>query len=112
MQRFFKLTLILFALIFIPINSLPESSSAGKINDLQIREVNGDLRIEISKAGNVEFKLFFVKDPERLVVDCIGAENDLSKSVYQTESSLIYRIRAAQFKRDPVPVSRLVIDLR
>jgi len=63
MQRFFKLTLILFALIFIPINSLPESSSAGKINDLQIREVNGDLRIEISKAGNVEFKLLFVKDP-------------------------------------------------
>lgn len=112
MQRVFKLTLILFALIFIPINSLPESSSVGKINDLQIREVNGDLRIEISKTGNVEFKLFFVKDPERLVVDCIGAENDLSKSVYQTESSLIYRIRAAQFKRDPVPVSRLVIDLR
>ena len=112
MRRFFKFTLILFTLIIIPINSLPESSSAGEINDLQIKEINGDLRIEISKIGDVEFKLFFVKDPERLVVDCIGAENDLSKSVYQTESSLIYRIRAGQFKRDPVPVSRLVLDLR
>ncbi|MCD6378872.1 AMIN domain-containing protein [bacterium] len=112
MQRFLKFTLILFALIIIPISSLPASDSVGEINGLRIKEVNGDLRIEINKVGNVNFDLFLVKDPSRLVVDCIGAEYHLSKSLYQTESPLIYRVRTSQFKTDPVPVSRLVLDLR
>jgi len=112
MQRFLKFTLILFTLIIVPISSLTASDFAGEINGLQIKEANGDLRVEISNVGNIDFNLFFVKDPERLVVDCIGAENHLNKSLYETKSPLIYRLRASQFKRGPEPISRLVLDLR
>ncbi|MDZ7860097.1 MAG: AMIN domain-containing protein [Candidatus Krumholzibacteriota bacterium] len=112
MQRFLKLTLILLVLVVVPINVLGASDTAGKIKNLQIMKANGDLRIEIDKSGDIEFKLFFTDDPKRLVVDCVGAKNELGESTYQAESRLIYRVRTSQFKTAPVPVSRLVFDLK
>ncbi len=112
MQKFLKLTLILLVMVVVPINLLEASDTAGEIKNLQIMKANGDLRIEIAKSGDIEFKLFFTDDPKRLVVDCVGAANRLDESTYQTESRLIYRVRTSQFKTDPVPVSRLVFDLK
>ncbi len=112
MRRALTFTLILFASVIIPISAISASDSGKAINGLDIKEVNGDLRIEISRMGDLEFDVFKAEKPQRLVLDCIGAQYKLDRSVYQAESPLIYRVRTSQYKVDPVPISRIVIDLK
>jgi len=112
MRRALTFTLILFASVIIPISAIPASDTGKEINALDIKEVNGDLRIEIRRTGDLEFDLFKAEKPRRLVLDCIGANYKLQRSVYQAESPLIHRVRTSQYKVDPVPISRIVVDLK
>ncbi len=83
-----------------------------EINGLKVVPSAGKIRLEISKTGDVEFKAFMVYEPDRLVVDCIGARYDLHEISGNTENPFIHQVRTSQFQVDPVMISRVVVDLK
>ena len=112
MRRTFGITLVLIASFIIPGGLLYAAAPRAQINGLAMEQIQNELKIEISKSGNVEFEIFTMENPARLVVDCRGATYDLSRTIFQAQSPLAYRIRTSQFKPEPDPVCRLVVDLK
>jgi len=112
MRRIFGISVILIASFIIPGGLLFASAPKAEINGLEMEQIQNELKIEISKTGDVEFQVFSMKNPARLVVDCKGATYDLARSIFQTASPLAYRVRTSQFSREPDPVCRLVVDLK
>ncbi|MFO7915214.1 MAG: AMIN domain-containing protein [Candidatus Krumholzibacteriales bacterium] len=112
MRKTFGISLVLIASFIIPGGLLYAAAPRAEINGLAMEQIQNELKIEISKSGNVEFEIFTMKNPARLVVDCKGAIYDLSRTIFQAQSPLAYRIRTSQFKPEPDPVCRLVIDLK
>lgn len=107
-----RLTLVVLAGLLLPCLSLSAGENDTEINGLKVIPSAGKVRIEISKTGDVEFKVFRVFEPDRLVVDCVGARYDIKDVEGSTESELINKVRTSQFQTDPVNISRIVIDLK
>lgn len=59
--------------------------------------------------GNVEYKYFSLKDPDRLVVDLKGISKNLAPPKIEGKG-IIQSVRSSLFKSDP-PVMRVVLDL-
>ncbi|MBD3179776.1 MAG: AMIN domain-containing protein, partial [Candidatus Latescibacteria bacterium] len=112
MRKVFGISLVLIASFIIPGGLLFASAPGAEINGLNMEQIQNELKIEISKTGNVQFEIFSMKNPARLVVDCKGATYDLPRTIFQAQSPLAYRIRTSQFSTQPEPVCRLVIDLK
>lgn len=87
-------------------------ASIAEINGVQVVPADGAVRIEIGKVGNIEFKAFTMSDPERLVIDCIGAKYDVKKIADYPENDIVKSVRTSQFRNEPVMISRIVIDLK
>ncbi len=64
-----KVTLIVLAGMLLPCLSLSAGDYDSEINALKVVSVDGKVRIEICKTGDMEFKVFKMIEPDRLVVD-------------------------------------------
>ncbi len=112
MQSIRILALVALAGLLLPCMSLSAGDVATEVNGLKVVPMEGKVRVEISKVGDVEFKAFRMSEPERIVVDCVGAKHDLPGSGAVSQNALVERIRSSQYQNDPVFISRIVIDLK
>jgi len=74
-------------------------------------EVDG-ATVAVSGDGRLVCQPFELPTPHRLVLDFEGTVNRVDNPVLELESDHLYRVRVAQFQSEPVPVTRVVMDLR
>lgn len=65
------------------------------------------LRGDRSMAG----RAFVLPDPKRLVVDLPGVINRVERHLFPVNTSLVRRVRVAQYRAVPEPITRVVVDL-
>ena len=70
--------------------------------------------VKLKADGRVTYKLFELKNPDRLVIDMQGVQNRVpsAQRSLQPDSGFLQRIRVAQFATAPEKVARVVFDLK
>ncbi|MFC1501614.1 AMIN domain-containing protein [Elusimicrobiota bacterium] len=63
-------------------------------------------------SGNPEYNIFALSKPERLVIDFSNTEYAIKKGIIPVSNPFVEKVRGSQFKKDPVKVTRMVIDLK
>ena len=91
--------------------------AAGEGDNLKLKnvEVVGSAehaRVVLDVDGAVTHRTFTLKNPDRVVVDLVGAVNTVQSPVPVGPLCPIERLRVSQFKSAPEPVVRIVADLR
>jgi type IV pilus assembly protein PilQ len=95
-----------------PVESEPAGGSAATRLD-GIELVDADVpAIRIRGNGEFEYSSFVLENPDRFVLDLKGVVNHSSRSAVEVGAGAVDRVRLAQFRSEPDPVSRVVIDLR
>ena len=103
-----------FALVIIAGLVLPGLGLAAvsEINGVKVVPEGEKVRLEISKVGDIQFKAFTMSDPDRLVVDCVGAMYDVRSVDDYPENGIVRNVRTSQYQNDPTLISRVVVDLK
>ena len=70
-----------------------------------------DLRVVLHADGDLTWKTFTLKSPERLVIDLPGVTNRVRTTRVDVSDSIVRTVRIAQFATSPQPVTRVVIDM-
>ncbi len=78
---------------------------------LQAIEALGNGTVRVAGDGEFSYSTFRLEAPERFVIDLEGVINAAPASTVPVGSGLVRRVRTAQFKPLPQPVSRVVFDL-
>jgi type IV pilus assembly protein PilQ len=68
--------------------------------------------VELKSDRPISVKAFTLPEPRRLVLDLDGVINRVDRHLLPVNSPLVSQVRVAQFQAAPVPVTRVVIDLR
>ena len=68
--------------------------------------------VELRSDRPISVRAFTLPEPRRLVLDLNGVINRVDRHLLPVNSPLVSQIRVAQFQAAPVPVTRVVIDLR
>lgn len=75
--------------------------------------VDGDsVTVAVAGDGRLACDPFELPTPHRLVLDFTGTVNRVSNPVLELESDHLFRVRVAQFQQVPVPITRVVMDLK
>ncbi|MCG6964487.1 MAG: type IV pilus secretin PilQ [Acidobacteria bacterium] len=85
-----------------PADSLLEVTPTASAQGLVVR-----LRGDGALTGNA----FTLKNPDRVVVDLPGVINRVKRTLYRVDGTAANRVRVAQFRAVPQPITRLVVDL-
>lgn len=67
--------------------------------------------ITLQANGELDFESFVLDGPDRLVLDLRGVVNRLDDSRYAVGVAGVSRVRASQHVLEPVPVTRVVVDM-
>jgi type IV pilus assembly protein PilQ len=98
-----------------PVSTPGASASSGPpatvLADVSVLSKNGGAEIKVSGDGTFRYSTFQLSNPERYVIDLDGVVNASPRSVVVVEGGGLERVRVAQFKGFPDPVSRVVFDL-
>ena len=68
--------------------------------------------VRIAGDGEFPYSTFALETPDRFVIDLDGVVNRSARSSMTVVGGVVERVRVAQFKPAPKPVSRVVFDLR
>jgi type IV pilus assembly protein PilQ len=68
--------------------------------------------VELKSDGPISVQAFTLPEPRRLVLDLDGVINRVNRHLLPVNSPMVSQVRVAQFQATPVPVTRVVIDLR
>ncbi|MEJ2084514.1 MAG: type IV pilus secretin PilQ [Acidobacteriota bacterium] len=85
---------------------------ASQLQSVSVTDYDGDTVIKIEGDGEFHYSTLSLRAPDRFVVDLMGVVNNAPEASIPVEGELIERIRIAQFKPYPEPISRVVVDLR
>ncbi len=107
-----KLALVVLAGLVLPIFGIYAGEVEGEINNLKVIPSDDTVRLEIGRVGDIRFDTFMMTNPDRLVVDCIGAKYRLAFIERYDENPFINRVRTSQFQIDPMRITRIVVDLK
>ena len=89
----------------------PEAAPATNLFDVVPTAAGRGARIELRGDGAIGATIFTLPDPARLVVDLDGVIKRFDRHIYRVESGPVRQVRVAQNRTEPVPVTRLVVDL-
>jgi len=97
-----------------PVQSLApaDSAKATRLNKVEAVTADGETTFVVAGDGEFSYSTFRLENPERLVLDLAGVLNTTSQATVPVNSALVERVRVAQFKPRPEPVSRVVFDLK
>jgi type IV pilus assembly protein PilQ len=85
------------------------AESTGRITGLRLEPNAGQTELTIQIDGSVEWDDFTLRDPARIVIDLVGARNELPTGRYERiNRGGILGVRLSQFSADVV---RVVVDL-
>ncbi len=88
-------------------------STPALVSGISIRpDSMGETLVDIASSRSVPYRVFQLTDPYRLVVDLKDAHNASRRAVYPVDSSLLKRVRVAQWRPGDPPVVRVVADLQ
>jgi type IV pilus assembly protein PilQ len=90
----------------------PSGVAATRLDGVEVLAADGGAVIRISGDGEFPYSTFALTEPRRFVIDLDGVINRSARSSVPVASTTVERIRVAQFKPAPKPVSRVVFDLR
>ena len=91
--------------------STTASGDAAKVHSFAMQRGAESTSFVISKIGSAEVEEFLMEDPPRLVVDLMGATNQLIDSKFDGDGMWVKRVRCSQFTNEPDGVTRVVFDL-
>ena len=74
-------------------------------------DAGGRTEITLATDGTVEYESFVLDGPDRLVVDLLGVVNRVEHYKLPVDDAGVVRVRAAQHRVKPHPVTRVVFDL-
>ena len=86
--------------------------AASQLRTVDIGDQNGTTTVRIVGDGEFYYSTLTLGAPDRFVVDLIGVVNMAPNTNIAVENTLVERVRIAQYKPYPEPVSRIVVDLR
>jgi len=87
-------------------------TAATRLEGIEVLASAGGSVIRISGDGEFPYSTFALSEPRRFVIDLDGVINRSARSNLAVEGGVVERVRVAQFKPAPRPVSRVVFDLR
>src|SRR5436305_7925963 len=90
----------------------PQGVAATRLDVIEILAADGGAVIRIAGDGEFPYSTFALSEPRRFVIDLDGVINRAQRSALAVNSSVVERVRVAQFRPAPKPVSRVVFDLR
>ncbi len=94
-----------------PIATSPSAPAGDSLLAVEpVAEANGVV-VNLRGSGMLQAKTFTLSSPDRIVVDLPGVINHVKRHVFPVHSGSAVRVRVAQHRVDPSPVTRLVIDL-
>jgi len=85
---------------------------ASQLKTVDIGGESGSTTVRITGDGEFYYSTLTLEAPDRFVVDLIGVVNMAPNTNIAVETDLVERVRIAQYKPYPDPVSRVVVDLR
>ncbi len=85
---------------------------ASQLRRVSVTEQDGGTVIKIQGDGEFYYSTLSLQAPDRFVIDLMGVVNNAPQASIPVESELVERVRIAQFKPFPEPISRVVVDLR
>src|SRR5207248_8527268 len=91
-----------------------EAIPLAKARTLKKIETSGSgasIEVQLAADGDISYNAFKLANPARVVVDLNGVKDKLAKNVVDVGGDLVKKIRVAQFKGAPDPVTRVVFDL-
>jgi len=89
---------------------VPEGQPAGTL--VEVVATGGDApRVTLRADGALREEHFELANPPRLVVDLVGVRDRTAQKSLAIDSSVLSRVRVAQFASKPQPVARVVFDL-
>ncbi|OPZ73796.1 MAG: N-acetylmuramoyl-L-alanine amidase LytC precursor [Firmicutes bacterium ADurb.Bin456] len=88
---------------------IPDVQS-GKALTLQVKEINGETRVDVVADLSFECDAFTLSGPDRLVVDLKGVAKGELPAKTDVNSKTVKQIRVGQYQREP-DITRLVFDL-
>jgi type IV pilus assembly protein PilQ len=86
-------------------------SDVARVNAIRVENSATSTRYLIDQTGLADFQDFLLSNPNRLVVDLVGARHALEKTSYEGDGKLVRGVRTSQFRSDPDEVTRIVFDL-
>ncbi|MEA2603929.1 MAG: type pilus assembly protein PilQ [Acidobacteriota bacterium] len=90
----------------------PSGVAATRLDAIEVLSSDGGAVIRIAGDGEFPYSTFALSEPRRFVIDLDGVINRAQRTALSLDSSVVERVRVAQFKPAPKPVSRVVFDLR
>jgi type IV pilus secretin PilQ/predicted competence protein len=91
--------------------SAKSAAKAADIINVQLIEGEGTAQVVIQARGGVTHRASQLADPDRFVVDIIGAIYRADPTPQEGEGELVRSVRSSQFSISPVPITRIVVDL-
>ena len=80
--------------------------------DMRVQpDANSGPSVILDADGTVEFESFVLDGPDRLVIDLPGVISRLDTTSLVVDDGGVVRVRAAQHRLEPTPVTRVVFDL-
>ncbi|CAM2008500.1 type IV pilus secretin family protein [Acanthopleuribacter pedis] len=67
--------------------------------------------LRLSVAGLKEYRTFYLKEPNRFVIDLKETLVRMNEPNIRVEGALLQQVRVRQFQREPQPITRCVLDL-
>jgi type IV pilus assembly protein PilQ len=90
----------------------PSGVAATRLDAVEVLSADGGAVIRIAGDGEFPYSTFALQAPDRFVIDLDGVVNRAQRPTVSVDGSVVERVRVAQFKPLPKPVSRVVFDLR
>jgi type IV pilus assembly protein PilQ len=85
--------------------------SASRLEGVELLATGRGTAVRIAGDGEFNYSTFALADPDRFVVDLPGVINESPNPTLVVAAPDVERVRVAQFKPLPEPVSRVVFDL-
>ena len=90
----------------------PSGVKATRLDGVEVLASDGGAVVRISGDGEFPYSTFALSEPRRFVIDLDGVINRSPRTNLAVDGGVVERVRVAQFKPAPKPVSRVVFDLR
>jgi type IV pilus assembly protein PilQ len=84
---------------------------AGHLVGVTPTAVDGGVQVSLAGDGAFRYRTLTLENPDRVVLDLEGVRNDLGNQHLQVSEGAVAQVRIAQFRSDPDPVARVVLDL-
>jgi len=90
--------------------SQPAQTPALRAKTLKSVTMSGNA-VQIAADGDIAYNAFNLEKPSRVVIDLNGVTDKVAKGAISVGGAVVKKIRVAQFKGAPEPVTRVVLDL-